>query len=237
MVEIESIESQVRAIKARIHRAAESSGRSGTDVKFLGVTKTRSVSEIDEALHTGLLWAIGENRVQEAMEKFKAWAPEPPVPRHLIGHLQSNKARKALELFDWIQSLDSRSLAQTLNRLASETGKAPYPVLIEVNTSGEASKHGVAPEEALDFSLFVLNSCQSLELKGFMTIGPLTDDKSTIAKAFESLRILRDTGSKETGLPLKELSMGMSGDFETAIEQGSTIVRIGTAIFGERERR
>lgn len=237
MVDRESIEAGVRSVRDRIDRAAGASGRLGSEIRLLGVTKTRTPEEILAALDTGLLWAVGENRVQEAMDKVKNWTSQRSVPWHLIGHLQSNKARKALEIFHMIHSLDSKSLAETLNRLALETKKSPYPVLIEVNTSGESSKHGVAPEEAVEFALFVLRSCPSLDLRGFMTVGPLCDDRSRIAGAFGSLRLLRDKASQETGLPLPELSMGMSGDFETAIEEGATIVRVGTAIFGTREGR
>lgn len=237
MVDREGIEVGVRSVWERMEKSAAASGRGVGDVRLLGVSKTRTVEELLIALDTGLLLGLGENRVQEGEGKIKTWPSDHPVSWHLIGHLQSNKARKAIGLFDMIHSLDGPDLAATLNRLALEIEKSPYPVLIEVNTSGEPSKHGVAPEEAMGLALFVLEACPSLELRGFMTVGPLCDDECRIRKAFESLRLLRDVVSSETGLPLRELSMGMSGDFELAIKEGSTIVRVGSAIFGSREGR
>ncbi|MEA3284012.1 MAG: YggS family pyridoxal phosphate-dependent enzyme [Synergistota bacterium] len=237
MVDPVDCEVQVREVLDRMAEAALRSGRRPEDVRLLGVTKTHPVERILPVARTGLVWALGENRVQEAEGKIENWPEDLSIPWHLIGHLQRNKARKAMALFDVIHSVDSLRLAETLDRLALEFDKAPYDIMIEVNTSGEASKHGISPEETLDLLDGIFSSCGSLNPVGLMTVGPLCDDQVRIGRAFGVLRELRDRARKEFGRPLPELSMGMSGDFELAIEEGSTIVRVGSAIFGERERR
>lgn len=237
MVDSVAIEDRVRSVLNEIKEVALRAGRAPGEVKLLAVSKTHPVEVLLPAVDTGLLWGLGENRVQEGESKIGQWPDGHPVDWHLIGHLQGNKARKALSLFSMIHSLDSVKLGETLERLVQEMGLAPYPVLVEVNTSGETAKHGVAPEEALATLNHIVESCPGLEVRGLMTVGPLSDDRSDTARAFESLRVLRDRLSSETGLSLKELSMGMSGDFDLAIEQGSTVVRIGSSIFGIRERR
>lgn len=237
MVDVKGIEDGVRSVLEEIKEASKRCGRDPAEVKLLAVSKTHSAEVILPAVETGLLWGLGENRIQEAEPKIGSWPEGHPVSWHLIGHLQRNKARKALSLFSMIHSLDSLKLGNTLDRLIDEMGLPPYPVLVEVNTSGESAKHGVSPEEALPTVFSLLESCPGLDVQGLMTVGPLSDDRSKTSRAFESLRLIRDSISKETGLPLKELSMGMSGDFGLAIEQGSTVVRIGSSIFGNRERR
>lgn len=237
MVDSVAIEDKVRSVFNDIKEISLRAGRRPEDVKLLAVSKTHPVEALLPAVDTALLWGLGENRVQEGESKIDVWPEGHSVDWHLIGHLQRNKARKALSLFSMIHSLDSVKLGETLDRLVQEMGLAPYPVLIEVNTSGEEAKHGVAPEEALPTLVQLIESCLGLDIQGLMTVGPLSDDRSHTARAFESLRLLRDVMSKETGLPLKELSMGMSGDFDLAIEQGSTVVRIGSSIFGVRESR
>ena len=204
-------------VRARIRAAAERAGRDPATVRLIGASKTVDAERLRGFVDAGLL-DLGENRVQEAETKKVQG-----VTWHLIGHLQSNKARKAVALFEWIHSVDSPRLADALDRIAAELGRRPR-VLVEVNTSGEASKHGVAPEGARELVAHV-KGLPHLSLEGLMTIGPLTGDPRP---AFRVLRTQRD----ESGL--SELSMGMSGDFEVAIEEGATHVRIGRAIFGER---
>ncbi|MDD4837118.1 MAG: YggS family pyridoxal phosphate-dependent enzyme [Dethiosulfovibrio sp.] len=237
MVDSKLVEDRVFSIVAEIKDISLRSGRDPKDVKLLAVSKTHPIETLLPAVDTGLLWGLGENKVQEGESKVQDWPEGHPVSWHLIGHLQRNKARKALSLFSMIHSLDSLKLGETMDRLVKEMGLSPYPVLVEVNTSGEAAKHGVMPDDALPMVLSLTELCPNLEVLGLMTVGPLSDDRSDTARAFESLRLLRDRISIETGLPLREPSMGMSGDFDLAIEQGSTVVRIGSSIFGVRERR
>lgn len=237
MVNSRIVADRVCSVVADIKDISLRSGREPGDVKLLAVSKTHPIEDLLPAVDTGLIWGLGENKVQEGESKVRDWPDDHPVSWHLIGHLQRNKARKALSVFSMIHSVDSLRLGETIDRLAQEMGLSPYPVLVEVNTSGEAAKHGVMPEDALSTVLSLLELCPNLDVLGLMTVGPLSDDRSDTARAFESLRILRDRISIETGLALRELSMGMSGDFDLAIEQGSTVVRIGSSIFGDRERR
>jgi len=205
-------------VRARIDAAAERAGRDPASVRLIGASKTVEAARLERFVAAGLV-DLGENRVQEAEAK----AGLSGVTWHLIGHLQSNKARKAVALFEWIHSVDSPRLADALDRIASELGRKPR-VLVEVNTSGETSKHGVSPDDARGLVDYVAG-LPHLSLEGLMTIGPLEGDPRP---AFQGLRKLRD----ETGL--NELSMGMSGDFEVAIVEGATMVRIGTTLFGRR---
>ncbi len=219
------------AILERINRAREKAGRNDK-IYFAAVSKTRTINEMKEAEKFPFIDFFGENRVQEAESKRKAYG-QSRIPWRLIGHLQANKARKALEIFDTIDSIDSPSLAERLGRIAKELGKI-IPVLIEVNTSGEESKSGVAPENFMPL-LDAVISQENLRLDGFMTVGPITDDESEIRRAFASLRRLSENAREKSGLALPVLSMGMSGDFESAILEGSTLVRIGTLLFGPRD--
>ena len=199
---------------------------------FAAVSKTRTVDEMKEAEKISWVDYFGENRVQEAESKRKVYG-ESRIPWRLIGHLQANKARKAAEIFDTIDSIDSPELAQRLNRIAGELGKI-IPVLIEVNTSGEQSKSGVDPAN-LSALLDAVISQENLRLEGLMTVGPITDDEREIRNAFAALRNLSENARTRTGLILPTLSMGMSGDFELAILEGSTLIRIGTLLFGPRD--
>lgn len=219
------------AILERINRAREKAGRSDK-IYFAAVSKTRTINEMKEAEKFPFIDFFGENRVQEAESKRKAYG-QSRIPWRLIGHLQANKARKALEIFDTIDSIDTPALAERLGRIAKELGKI-IPVLIEVNTSGEESKSGVAPENFMQL-LDAVISQENLRLDGFMTVGPITDDESEIRRAFASLRRLSENAREKSGLALPVLSMGMSGDFESAILEGSTLVRIGTLLFGPRD--
>jgi pyridoxal phosphate enzyme (YggS family) len=176
--------------------------------------------------------ALGENRVQEAASKKQEWPDSAKLQWHLIGHLQRNKVRKALALFDALDSLDSAEVALAAERAAGEEDRV-VPVLIEVNTSGEENKTGA---EVKDFPglLDCILGCVHLKLEGFMTIGPLTDDETQVRSAFARLREMASQARLRSGLPLPVLSMGMSGDFRWAILEGSTCVRIGTSLFGAR---
>ena len=218
-------------IRERIDSAMTRAGRNDK-VFFTAVSKTRTVDEMREVEKISWVDYFGENRVQEAESKRKAYG-ESRVSWRLIGHLQANKARKAAEIFDTVDSVDTPELALRLNRIAGELGKI-IPVLIEVNTSGEESKSGIDPAN-LSPLLDAVISQENLRLDGFMTVGPITDSEREIRNAFATLRTLSENARMKTGLTLPTLSMGMSGDFELAILEGSTMIRIGTLLFGPRD--
>lgn len=224
---------RMAAVRARIARAAERAGRDPASVLLVGASKQVSADRLREAVSAGLT-DLGENRVQEARAKIAALADLGPSLRwHLIGHLQSNKAKLAATLFDWVHSVDSAPLAQELSRRAAEAGKR-LSVLVEVNTSGEPSKFGVAPGDVLGL-LEAVTACSALEARGLMTVGPLTDDVEQSRSAYRLLaQRLREARHAFPGARLDQLSMGMSGDFEVAIEEGATMVRVGSALFGPR---
>jgi pyridoxal phosphate enzyme (YggS family) len=219
-------------IQERIHAAERRSGRDG-EVKLVAVTKTVDPERIAEAFEAGQR-VFGENRVQEGAAKVAALSPSMPgASWHLIGHLQSNKARSAVETFSLIESVDSVRLAQKLDHLAAEAGRV-LPVLVEINVAGEESKHGMTVEEfrsgVEDLLLF-----RNLEVRGLMTVAPLAEDREEVRPVFRALRDLADWARNSfPGTGFRELSMGMSGDFEVAIEEGATMVRIGRALFGVR---
>lgn len=217
-------------IYERIQAAKDKAGRTDK-VYFTAVSKTRTVQEMKDAEKIACIDYFGENRVQEAAEKKSSYG-EQRLAWRLIGHLQNNKARKAVELFDYIDSVDNIELATRLDRIAGESHKV-MPILIEVNTSGEPSKSGISPENFSGLLEHVV-SLKNLRLDGLMTVGPLTSDEREIRTAFATLRGLRDKASVATNLELPVLSMGMSDDFELAILEGSTMVRIGTLLFGPR---
>jgi hypothetical protein len=220
-------------IYGRINDALARAGRKDR-VYFVAVSKTRTVEEMQEAEKFSCIDFFGENRVQEAEAKRKILTGGASrLQWRLIGHLQGNKARKALEFFDAIDSVDSVELAERIDRIAGEMGKT-IPVLVEVNTSGEASKSGIDPQNlhALTDRIIAL---PNLRLDGLMTVGPLTENQRDISAAFACLRELCAEARTRTGLSLPVLSMGMSGDFELAIREGSTMVRIGTLLFGARD--
>lgn len=228
------INTRLAQIRQRIEAACVRAGRSVLEVTLVGVTKTVSTERVREAIRAGLN-VLGENRVQEAESKITALKDlRSQVEWHLIGHLQSNKARRAVALFDAIQSVDNLELATRLNRLAEEAGKR-LPVFIEVNVGGEAAKSGAAPENVLRL-IEQINSLQALELRGLMSVPPFFDEAEDVRPFFRRLRELRDE-ARRLGLAndsFKHLSMGMSHDFEIAIEEGATVVRVGTALFGAR---
>ena len=224
---------RLSVVRARIARAAERAGRDPASVLLVGASKTVTAERLREAVRAGLS-DLGENRVQEAHEKIAALQGVAPRVRwHLIGHLQSNKAKLAASLFDWVHSVDSEALARELDRRAAEAGRR-LTVLLEVNTSGEQSKFGVGPGDVLGL-LQAVTACSALEPRGLMTVGPLTDDVEASRSAYRSLaRSLADAQRAFPGARLDQLSMGMSADFEVAIEEGATMVRVGTALFGPR---
>lgn len=224
-----SLSENLVLIRSRIQEACRRSGRATGSVQLLAVSKTHPAETIREAVAAGLV-CFGENKVQEAKAKI------PNSPRqahwHLIGHLQSNKCRDAVELFEMIQSVDRLALAQEINKRAEQLGKT-MPILLEVNVAGESSKFGYQPEQLLA-DLKAINALPRLELHGLMAIPPFTPVAEKSRPHFRKLRELKQRVEAELGAPLPHLSMGMSGDFEVAIEEGATIVRIGTALFGER---
>ncbi len=228
-----SISDNLVDIRKRIANSALRTGRDPEDIKLIAVTKTVSIENIREAIAAGLR-VFGENRVQEAKDKIlnlKSQASDLNIEWHLIGHLQRNKARIAVQLFHLIHSLDSVDLAEELNKHAEKISKV-QDVLVEVKLSHEDTKHGVLKEELTE-SLKAVAKMENLNLRGLMTIPPFFDNPEHARPYFRELIKLRDR-AEVMGFNLPELSMGMSSDFETAIEEGATMVRIGTAIFGER---
>lgn len=231
---VDFIDRNINDVREKIRAAAKRSGRDPTEIRLMGVSKTHPVEYMLYA--AAKLDMLGENRVQEAADKRMKWSPEEKTPWHLIGHLQRNKARKALDVFDLIETVDSLDLARMLDRILAETDAYGFPVYIEINMSGELTKSGVAPQEAASLLERVMQYCPRLAVEGLMTIGPNTDDRVEIRNAFKGLRLLRDELRSLSGLALDDLSMGMSSDYEIAIEEGSTIVRVGTGIFGKRPK-
>lgn len=217
-------------LRAAIAEACSAAGRAPAEVELLAVTKTYPADAADYAARYGLR-AVGENRVQEGVDKRAQTSAA--VRWELIGHLQSNKSRLAAQHFDRVQSVDSEKLLNHLDRAAAELGKT-LAILLQINAGRDPAKFGAELEDAprlLDAALAKTH----LRIDGLMTIAPLSDDPAVAQRTFANLRELRDTLAAKTGAPLRELSMGMSGDFAAAIAAGSTVVRIGTALFGTRE--
>lgn len=232
-----SIAENIARIRERISAAAARVRRNPGSITLMPVTKTVEPARICEAYAAGLR-VFGENRVQEFGAKSPALDDLADVDWHLIGHLQSNKSAKAIELFDHVDSVDSLHLADRLNRAASAAGKT-LPVLIEVNVGAEASKSGISLDSPeLDSLLRLLEKLDNLEVRGLMAVPPFTENPEAARPYFRLLRDLRDSIAmrKLPRISMDTLSIGMSHDFEVAIEEGSTCVRIGTAIFGERPR-
>jgi pyridoxal phosphate enzyme (YggS family) len=214
-------------VKKRIERAALGCGRNPNDIKLVAVSKTHPTEILREAFYAGAT-IFGENKVQEAEGKIEQLGKE-NLEWHLIGHLQSNKVRKAVKLFDVIHTLDSVELSERLERICIEENRKSLSVLIEVDLGGEASKNGIG-ENDLPKLIEFLQDCRHLKFDGFMIIPPFFEETEKVRPYFRRLREIRDKI-----LPSGALSMGMSHDYEIAIEEGATIVRVGTAIFGERE--
>jgi len=224
-----SVKENLLRVRERIERAAQKAGRDPKEIKLVAVSKTVEVARIKEAIEAGVS-ILGENYVQEAQKKIEALGG--PVSWHFIGHLQSNKARYAVRLFDVIHSTDSIPLAEELNRRVEQPDRV-IKVMIEVNLSKEATKFGTDEERVLNLAQRI-QTLKHLSLEGLMTMPPYFDSPEMSRPYYVALRELKERMIKE-GTPMKELSMGMSNDFEIAIEEGATYVRVGTAIFGARE--
>jgi hypothetical protein len=221
------------SVRQRIQAAAERAGRSPADILLVAVSKTFGPEHVRDVVADGQR-DFGENRVQEGLDKIEALRNAGSLTWHLIGHLQTNKARKAAAAFAWIQSLDRLALVSKLDAAAREAGVRPK-VLVQVNLAHEESKHGADEAAAFDLTRAALDA-RALDLRGLMIVPPFPDDPEDSRPWFRRLRDLREA-LVARGLPadrLRELSMGMSHDFEVAIEEGATIVRVGTAIFGRR---
>jgi PLP dependent protein len=232
-----SIAENIAAVRERIEAAARRAGRSASEIALMAVTKTHGPERIREAYSAGQR-LFGENRVQEFAGKAGALAGLAGAEWRMIGHLQTNKAAKAVELFGAVDSVDSVKLAERLDVAARSLGKS-LGVLIEINVGGEAAKSGVAPGSGeLENLLLAAPRFEALEFRGLMTVPPFTDDPEGARPFFRRLRELPATiaARKLPAIRMDALSMGMSHDFEVAIEEGSTCVRVGTAIFGERTR-
>jgi PLP dependent protein len=232
-----SIAANIRSLQERINQAAQRCGRNPSEVQLIAVTKTVSSERIREAYDTGLR-VFGENRVQEFEAKAQSLSDLAGAEWHMIGHLQSNKSAKAAELFGHIDSVDSLRLARRLNAAASELGKK-LSVLIEINIGGEQAKSGLRPDtDELQDLLAETSQFPSLDFRGLMTVPPYDDDPARSRPYFRRMKELFDriATRKLSAVRMEVLSMGMSHDFEVAIEEGATCVRIGTAIFGERPK-
>jgi pyridoxal phosphate enzyme (YggS family) len=226
-----SIAENLSRIKERMAEAAIRSGRTPGSVKLVGVTKTVDLDRIKEAVSAGLQ-ILGENYVQEARDKIRELKDR--VSWHFVGRLQTNKAKYAVKLFDVIHTVDSFKLAQELNRRAQPLGRT-IPIIIQVNLASEVSKGGVEPSECLSLIRYV-SVLENLQIRGLMTMPPFFDQPERARPYFAQLREMSQkiAEAQVAGVEMNELSMGMSGDFEAAIEEGATLIRVGTAIFGER---
>ncbi len=244
MPDPQEIARNLEQVRAAVQRAAGRAGRDPRSVAIMAVTKNFTLAEVRAACSAGLR-LFGENRVQEAEAKYSPQAPDsagppgssglPPLSLHLIGHLQRNKARRAAELFEAVDSIDKVDTAQALERACASAGRT-LDILLEMNTSGEPTKFGFAGEEELLAAVEPILGLPHLRLRGLMTVGPLTAEREQVRAAFRRLRRLFERLRERcAGQPLEVLSMGMSGDFETAVEEGSTLVRLGTALFGPRD--
>lgn len=229
MRELSEILSDVRA---KIAAAARRAGRDPGDVEIIAVTKTHGEDVVREAWENGLS-IVGENKVQEAAWKKPASVSGPSW--HLIGHLQGNKVRHALELFDFIHSVDSVKLADRINFIADGCGYSPH-ILLEVNVSDEKTKSGMKPEEVEPAIRHIMESCPRITVEGLMTMAPFSENPEDARPHFRRLRELRDGLEEKLSIGLPRLSMGMSGDYEVAVEEGATWIRLGTVLFGERPK-
>jgi pyridoxal phosphate enzyme (YggS family) len=230
----ERIKSNFDRITARIGEAAQRVGRDPAEVRLMAVTKTLSKNVVEAAVQSGVR-LFGENRVREAVEKYTDL--KQGLELHLIGHLQRNKAKAAAKLFDWVESIDKIATAEHLNKRAAEVERK-IDVLLEVNTSGDEGKFGVRRDDELWSLVDQVLPLEHLAIRGLMTVGPFTDDGQRLRLAFSRLRRLFETAQGR--LPrqrIDTLSMGMSNDYEIAVEEGSTLVRIGTALFGPRSTK
>ncbi|MGB8353225.1 MAG: YggS family pyridoxal phosphate-dependent enzyme [Chthoniobacteraceae bacterium] len=226
------ISNRLESIKSAIAETAIAAGRDPGSVELVAITKTHPPESIREAIDAGQV-VFGENRVQEARSKI------PLLPSstrwHLVGHLQKNKIRQALPLFELIHGVDSLELARDINRIASELGLFPR-ILLEINVAGESTKFGFKRLD-LHRDMQELLALDRVQIEGLMTIAPMVGEAEEARKYFADMRVLRDDLQQVFGIPLPQLSMGMSGDFTAAIKEGATMVRVGTAIFGPRSSK
>ncbi len=227
-----SILDNLERVREQIAQAAAKAGRDVKDVELVAISKTHPAQKVREAVEAGQT-LFGESRVQEARAKIPELSSN--IRWHFVGHLQKNKVRQALPLFEMIHSVDSLTLAQDINRIAEEEGLYPR-VLLEVNVGGEGSKFGFAPDK-LCKQMEELLALPRLSILGLMTIPPVAEQAEASRKYFVELRELRDRLQSEFRVDLAQLSMGMTQDFPVAIEEGATLVRVGTAIFGERSKK
>jgi pyridoxal phosphate enzyme (YggS family) len=230
MIKESEFSGRLHEVRSRIRSACRAVGREPDSVALLPVTKTHPASAVSYALRAGLS-AVGENRVQEASEKRAQLGSRQPR-WELIGHLQSNKARQAVECFDRIQSVDSLKLLRRLDRCAGEAGQR-LSILLQCNTGEDPNKYGF-PVSEMGAAVRASMEAAHLRLEGLMTIAPLDEDPAVVRAAFERLRELRDELTANFRIELPELSMGMTGDLEAAIAAGSTQIRVGTALYGDR---
>ncbi len=221
-----SISSNLQKVRERIANACNRAGRNEKELRLIAVSKQRSGKEVREAFDAGVR-DFGENRVQEAQGKRDAFPSNCEL--HMVGHLQSNKTREAVALFDVIHSVDSVDLARKISSCAKDAGKV-QKILLEVNVSGEPSKYGFAPN-AVEGAVAEIAKFSGVELLGLMAIAPLSENAEDSRPVFKALRELRDKIARKTKAPLPHLSMGMTQDFEAAIEEGATMIRIGRAVF------
>jgi pyridoxal phosphate enzyme (YggS family) len=231
----EVLQTRIADVRQKVAVAVRKSGRNAESVKLVAVSKTHPAAVVSQAIELGLT-DFGESRVQEAEDKI-ATVGRANARWHLIGHLQANKVRRAVNLFDVVHSLDSISLAQRLERACIESGREELQVLIQVDLAGETTKSGIAVAELPELAK-VVSDCSRLKLTGLMILPPFFDDPERVRPFFRRLKDLRDelrAGGLFAGNS-GELSMGMTHDFEVAVEEGATLLRVGTAIFGERER-
>ncbi len=236
-----SIAENIKVVRDRIEVAVKRSGRDPSEIKLVAVSKTVDIDRVKEAVIAGIT-ILGENRVQEAKGKIEAvnklQTPDSrlqTISWHMVGHLQTNKAKTAIRLFDLIHSVDSLRLAEEIDRESRKAGKV-QDVLVEVNLAGEETKHGVSEEGTISL-LKEMSKLKNISVKGLMTMPPFSEDPEKVRPYFRRLREIRDNINelRVTGYELRDLSMGMSNDFEAAIEEGATMVRVGVAIFGERK--
>ncbi len=228
----EKIRENIARLRDEVAESAQKRGRSLSDIRILAATKTRNISEIKPALEAGMD-LIGENTIQDALDKFE-FLPS-SLEKHFIGHLQPNKAREAVMLFDLIQSVDTIQLAEQLSQRAQEIEKQ-LPILIEINTSQDSNRWGIKPQDIFE-TVQKISTLEGLEIEGLMSMPPYHEDPEKLRPQFRKIKELADELEEERGIKIRYLSMGISNDFKVAIEEGSNLVRIGSYIFGSRDYR
>jgi pyridoxal phosphate enzyme (YggS family) len=232
-IDEQTFSANLRSVRQRIEAAASRAGRNPEDIRLMAVTKTFPLEYIEVARQAGLT-LFGENRVQEAQSKYQSLSDDSQLELHLIGHLQRNKAKVSASLFRCVQSIDKPATAEALNRHCGELGRK-MDILLELNTSGEETKFGFPRAEQLWAACDQIARLECLQIRGVMTVGPFTTDKDRMRRSFASLRdCLEGLRTRYPELSADVLSMGMSGDFEIAIEEGANLIRLGTVLFGSR---